>query len=392
MIRTYCPTCRTPFDVDEGLIGEKGLCPTCSSRFLIARPDSGSSRPDGKTTQPLHAASASSDAVEPAPKSAWGIVLAFLLAAGMGGAFYWVRTRSLPHSLDRWTEFFGNLHPLIIHLPVAIILLIPLLGMFRGRHSNDSAVRVLLWVNFLAAGAGIIAGHFMGLDRDPNGRDMRWHFWSGIATAGCSFLMLFVHQLGARGMFRFAAFLGLAAVTLAGHFGANLTHGDLLEQLPWKPPPAKESGQAQTGGAGSAEAGLPLEEQSVYHAVIAPILAARCDNCHGANPAKKPKGGWKSVTHADLLKAGKSEKPGVVPGDAKKSEAIVRLFLAEDDDDRMPPSDKPQMQPEEIEAFQWWVQSGADAAVKLKDAAAPEPLKSKLQNLAKNPPKPPAAS
>ena len=36
--RVYCPSCRTPFDVDESLAGEKGLCPSCQTSFRIELP------------------------------------------------------------------------------------------------------------------------------------------------------------------------------------------------------------------------------------------------------------------------------------------------------------------------------------------------------------------
>src|SRR4051812_2944393 len=48
-----------------------------------------------------------------------------------------------------------------------------------------------------------------------------------------------------------------------------------------------------------------------YYKDVRPIFAQHCNGCH--QPAK-PQGGYVMTAHADLLKPGEREKPGVVPG------------------------------------------------------------------------------
>lgn len=387
MIRTHCPTCRTPFDVDEGYIGEKGLCPTCGSKFLITRPDSGSSRLDGQTTQPMNATETSSAEPNAPARPTLPAILGLLLGGLFGWGFYYVRTHSLPESLASWKELIAEMHPLFVHFPVAAVILVAMLGVLDAR-KHHSAIRWMLWINLLACGAGIISGQLFAEDHNE-GVVLTRHLWSGIGLAGASMLALVFHILQAKWPYRICIAAAVAGVTLAGHFGAELTHGP----LPWPWLEKKEATAVAPASGSPAAAPTPtvaVEERTVYEGVIAPVMVAKCNNCHGGNPAKKPKGDWKSTSVEEMCKSGKGEKPGLVPKNLALSEMVRLMALPDDDDDKMPPPDKATIAAEEVEAIRWWIENGADTTTKLKDAA-PEDLKQKLLQIARNPPQPPAA-
>src|SRR5687768_4996843 len=80
IIRIYCPACRTPFDVDDSLAGEKGLCPSCATKFTIRRPDP----PASGHTHPLGLSSAGSSGL---PLESHSCGLAVTMAVALLGAF-----------------------------------------------------------------------------------------------------------------------------------------------------------------------------------------------------------------------------------------------------------------------------------------------------------------
>ena len=87
---------------------------------------------------------------------------------------------------------------------------------------------------------------------------------------------------------------------------------------------------------------------------IAPIFAAHCTSCHGP---KKQKEGFRIDQRAAAFLGGDSGEPGIVPGDASKSELFKRIDPA-DELDRMPPKGAP-LSPEEISLIERWIEEGA---------------------------------
>jgi hypothetical protein len=83
-----------------------------------------------------------------------------------------------------------------------------------------------------------------------------------------------------------------------------------------------------------------------------------------------------------LMKGGK-DGPVIMPGNAAKSEITKRLSLPRNDDDHMPPKEKPQPTEQEIALIHWWIASGAPFDKKVKQLEQPEELKPALLALQK---------
>ena len=113
------------------------------------------------------------------------------------------------------------------------------------------------------------------------------------------------------------------------------------------PAPAKAVGKLDPAAAAKAV---------VYKDVIAPILAAKCEACHGA---EKSKGKLRLHTFADIRKGGGEGEVNVVPGKSAESLLIERILLPADDDEHMPPEDEPQVTKEELALLKWWIDNGA---------------------------------
>lgn len=89
----------------------------------------------------------------------------------------------------------------------------------------------------------------------------------------------------------------------------------------------------------------------VYAELISPILRKRCGECHLGEHAM----GGLHVDNYDKMVA----ELDIVPGKADQSSLVKRMLLPMTNDDRMPPSDKPQATPAEIEAVKAWIGRGA---------------------------------
>jgi mono/diheme cytochrome c family protein len=98
--------------------------------------------------------------------------------------------------------------------------------------------------------------------------------------------------------------------------------------------------------AAPAFAATPEEREAAFKADIFPIFEASCIDCHGKDPAKKPKGGFKLMTLKDIEEGyGKpgAKKPAVVWGDAAKSKLYTSAELGIkdiEDEHAMPPGEK----------------------------------------------------
>ncbi len=84
---------------------------------------------------------------------------------------------------------------------------------------------------------------------------------------------------------------------------------------------------------------------------VRPILAARCQGCHGPD---KQKGGLRLDARATVLKGG-TTGPAVIPGNPKESLLVDAINYGETY--QMPPKSK--LPPQEIATLTEWVQRGA---------------------------------
>ncbi|MDX1952892.1 MAG: PSD1 and planctomycete cytochrome C domain-containing protein [Verrucomicrobiota bacterium] len=99
-------------------------------------------------------------------------------------------------------------------------------------------------------------------------------------------------------------------------------------------------------------------EEISFNREIRPILAEHCFNCHGQDE-KSRKGKLRLDDREAAIAGGKSGKPGIAPGDAGKSELMVRITTQDGDDLMPPPEAKNPLSPKQIETLRKWIESGA---------------------------------
>lgn len=262
--------------------------------------------------------------------------------------------------MDVLKQLIGRLHPLIVHLPIGFILLGLMLQWYDRKNREHGKVigLIYLWAG-ISAVLACITGYLQYLGEGYGFDTVKWHLWSGIATAVFCFIMY--ARLRKWEPVDFLAKIPIAAfsilffvlISFTGHQGGNITHGEdyLVEPLP-------NSVKSALGFETFEEKEIVLNEQNweealLYDDVVAPILNNKCISCHSP---KKTKGDLQMHTKEKILEGG--ESGDVIATQASNSEIFIRMNLPEDDDDHMPPEGKTQPSKEEIALIGAWLDAG----------------------------------
>jgi mono/diheme cytochrome c family protein len=111
---------------------------------------------------------------------------------------------------------------------------------------------------------------------------------------------------------------------------------------------------AHAGGAAKDKS--PREPEKVsYYRDIRPLFQQHCQGCH--QPAKA-EGGFVMTSHADLLKQGDHEKPGVVPGEPDKSFVVEQITPHGKKPPEMPRGKDP-LTDFQVKLIKRWIAAGA---------------------------------
>lgn len=274
------------------------------------------------------------------------------------------------------TQFFGRFHPVLVHLPIGLIVLLVFLELLartkRFRNAADNAGLIL----GIAAPASVVTallGWLLSLAGGYDPQLLSWHFWAGIATAGfCLLAGLFLWR-GCRRAYLMVLGASFVTLVVASHFGGSLTHGrDYL--IEYAPGPLK----SLLGGKPS---GSPANKgdwasQPVYTLAVQPVLNRYCVGCHGP---EKSKGGLRLDTHERLMHGGESG-PVLVPGNSAESLVGKLLGLPLTDEDHMPPEGKPQPSAQDVAIIKAWIDDGASAEQLAGDEKTGPELKKQLED------------
>lgn len=268
------------------------------------------------------------------------------------------------------TEFIGHLHPVVVHLPIGI-LLIGLLLQWLARKEQYSlikpAVAIVLLCGSIAAFLSCVSGYLLSINDNYDATMVNWHMWMGLAVMFVSFVLYAKEKkplLAVNKTFLSAVLLILIFTT--GHLGGSLTHGSDYFIKPLANIFSDDSISNAT-----IKPIANVQEAVAYHDVIKPILQTKCYSCHNAN---KQKGGLRIDDSLMLMKGGKEGKV-IETGNADESEMIKRLLLPVDNDDHMPPKEKPQLSEQQIALIHWWISNHNDFNKKVKELNQPDKIK-----------------
>jgi mono/diheme cytochrome c family protein len=245
---------------------------------------------------------------------------------------------------------FGNLHLLLLHLPIGFAVAAVALEGWLWRRPTAEGARLQGALLALNAVAALLTAGF-GLLLAANGSypddELALHRWAGVACAAAAVGAWWAHAHTAgrdpsarRTAVRGAVALLFAATVTAGHLGATLTHGPEVTAW-WAPrtlPPD------------------PVVPGTRFAEEIHPVLRQHCYECHGASRAK----GRLRLDRQDAARAGgRSGLTAIAPGAPEASEILRRIALPRTDNRAMPPGDRPALTPAEFAILEAWIAAGA---------------------------------
>lgn len=225
------------------------------------------------------------------------------------------------------------------------------------------ATGIALFWGMLMAIVSCITGFLLSQTGEYDESLVDKHQWFGIAVAVISMITYYLQRKNSRWLNRVMGLL-VIGVAITGHLGGTLTHGEGYLTNAFLPGTDNKKEPAVKSIAN-------VQEAVAYTDIVQPILASRCYGCHGPS---KQKGKLRMDEPDFFLKGGKHGKV-FVAGKEQESEMIKRMLLPRQDEEHMPPKEKPQPTRREIELLQWWISCGAPFDKKVNQLEQPEKLK-----------------
>jgi uncharacterized membrane protein len=260
----------------------------------------------------------------------------------------------------QWVQFIGRFHPLIVHFPIALILLVPVLEVV-GRFERFSYLRLssgfVLGLATMAATVAAFLGWCLAHTGGYSGQLVTQHMWGGVTLTAvcwlCWILRGWIAEPNAEKYYAAGLTVGVLLVSWTGYRGGQISQGEehLTEYMP---SPLRHA------------IGLPdykplaqATADSFYAVRVQAIFTERCVTCHGP---KKQKSGLRLDSYGWLMRGGKH---GAVlkEGNARGSDLFRRITLSPDQDDFMPKGKKQPVPPDQLKLIELWIGAGASGAL-----------------------------
>jgi uncharacterized membrane protein len=251
--------------------------------------------------------------------------------------------------LPLFLQVTGRMHPLVLHFPLTLLFV----GIFmeylvtRKTFQHPAVFKITSLVFYLfalSAAFTALLGFFLYKEGSYLGDEVMLHKWLGVAVSLLAVLMIWLKE-NTRVTYLYAT-LGLSTICLilAGHLGAEVTHGKgfLTE-------PIRNRTLSNLIHLENADSAI------IFRDVVQPILNEKCVSCHNPNRAKND---LVLSDYESIMKGGKS-RDVIITGKAERSLLFKYVSLPMDDTLHMPPKEKLQLDREEIRLIGWWINSGA---------------------------------
>ncbi|MBX3316039.1 MAG: histidine phosphatase family protein [Phycisphaeraceae bacterium] len=270
-----------------------------------------------------------------------------------------------PRTIDTLLRIGGRLHPMLVHFPIAMVLVAAGIEIGRAIVRRPTPARTsinMLAIGVLAASAAIASGWLNGdyENHSSHAETLELHRWVGIG-GGAGVLLAFVAGLAASKSrrailaFRFLLLAAAGAIGFAGHLGGIMVYGEgyLLAPLkmgaepPRSKPPRDDVTRAPLeGSAGGAVTAGPVS----FDRDVLPIFEARCVECHGPSRAR-------ASLRLDSLERALDAEPWVLSiAEPERSDLIARVKMSQSEDGAMPPKGE-RLAATEIALIEAWIAS-----------------------------------
>jgi cytochrome c553 len=282
--------------------------------------------------------------------------------------------------------FLGRFHPLVVHLPIGILILVALVEaaslLSSLRQRTDAATSFALPLLVVTAVAAFVLGHLLAGGGGVPSKLLFWHrrlTLLAIVGAGLCLVAWGVYERSRsealRHVYRAMLVATLGVLTAGAHYGGSITRGEgwLTKYAPG--PIRGWLGDEPTTAPEVAEPKAPSSEPLVFADVVQPVLQKRCVECHGAETVK----GGLRLDSLEAIERGGDNGPVIVKGRGDNSSLVLRMRLPVDDDERMPPEGREGPSAEEIALVAWWIDREASSTLRVRDALSPAPSRAVLE-------------
>ncbi|WP_298554226.1 FN3 associated domain-containing protein [uncultured Algibacter sp.] len=269
---------------------------------------------------------------------------------------------------SRFILALGRFHPVLLHIPIGTLVflfILDIVGRVRKKYPKDS---IKLGLGFSSGFAIItcILGYCLSLEGGYSEEPLSFHLYTGIGAAvliTILFVLIRYETAKTKRVFFPVFVLAILSITVAGHYGSVLTHGDkfLTEYIA---PSSKRVAITN------------IDSLKMYDHVMLKIFEDKCIQCHNETKTK----GELSLTSVESLLKGGVTGQVLNLGNAHKSSLYERMLLPLSDEEHMPPEGKPQMTKDELWLIEYWLNNGLN----INDKVAAIPKNDTLVKLLKN--------
>ena len=245
--------------------------------------------------------------------------------------------------MEIWLEYIGRFHPTVLHLPIGALLfsyLIALLGLKEYESFRKTLLLGIIF-SFVSALIASLLGLLLYNYGDYDKASIQNHMILGwITTFSIAILWAVYEKVQYKTVFIPLFTFSVITLSLTGHFGGQITHGETYLFLP--------SPQEKV---------MTVRKDSiqVYQQAVAKIFNKKCVSCHNFS---KRKGGLALHTPEAIAAGGENGAPYLI-GNSEKSKIIQYASLPLEDKMHMPPKGRPQLTPSEIKVMAYWINQGA---------------------------------
>ncbi|MAW08934.1 MAG: hypothetical protein CBD60_01430 [Flavobacteriaceae bacterium TMED200] len=274
--------------------------------------------------------------------------------------------------------FLGRFHPLLVHLPIGFLILAILIEIYCSIFKIRINQRIINFTWFVAFFSSIITttlglliaetGHYI----DEN---LFMHKVFGLSLTAVTFVSWFFRLSFFSNLFS-STFKTLSnsvivvLLTLTGHYGGNLTHGEtyLVDYAPdnIKKLVVKKNKYVE----------LDIDSVEIYNDLIQPIFNQKCVSCHNKDILR---GNLNMDSYSNLLKGGSSGNP-INKSEPRKSLLIKRITMPTSELKYMPPDGEP-VSFDEIKTLIWWINNLDKSNENLASLKVEDDIKESLEML-----------
>jgi uncharacterized membrane protein len=251
-----------------------------------------------------------------------------LVVLGIGAVFLlilrWLLIHAAPDGLEHGDlpQFVGRFHPLVVHLPIALLLLVPLLecaGLLRRWSRVRESAEFVLALSVISVFVAVLLGWLLAWSGAYEGKLVTSHMWGGFSLAA-AVLLCFVLRAWDKRVYAAALLLTLVLLAWTSDKGGKLTHGEtfMTKYMPGKlrtllHASAAVSKAQPIQAASATSASMQSKSTNVnataapsitfFESRVAPIFENKCSSCHNA---EKRKGKLRLDTFENVMRGGRT--------------------------------------------------------------------------------------